>query len=515
MITKKLLIKNKFPILIGFLLFVVALFLRVWRLSSAPDIFGDEALYTDIAINLPVYGQLVSYGEPWFVHPPLFFLVQSIFFQSVGISEVTLTNVFTARLPTCLWSSLTVLVVFVWITKASNYKIGTATALLLMFEPYSLRYGRIGIMDSMMIMFIVTSLYLFWKANDNGGFKRYVLAGVFFGLALLTKELAFYLFLPILIWWIITRYVSKVKVSIRKLSAFIGTSLLVYLGSFIWGLHLDTYGFLDAKIFLIKRVFWIIGDYTDYNNPRYTSFINDLIRVADIYIVSYILLALAPVACLYLIFREKSRISILLSSWFIGSAIFFGLIGVQNIKFFVYITMPAAVVVVYTLSKIHFRTPVVKMSEGWGSKSKQLLPFTCLTTVRSRLLPQYKVIIVILLAIMIMVNSGVWYRLYGIETDDALKQSIEWTQANIPEGTTIVARSYFDSFFLKNYTICAGTLHDITGQNIHYFILILHSNYYENNEDLLEYLTTNGKVICTFYGREIRQINIYYVKNPI
>lgn len=487
--------ENRVTVSVCVLLFIFALFLRAWRLSFAPDIVGAEVLYTQITVNLPLYGQLMAFGKAWFVHPPLFYLLQSVFFQSVGISEVNLTNIYTARLMACLLSSLTIAVIFIWITKVSNFKVASAATLLLIFEPYALKWSRIGLQESMVILFIVTSLYLFGKAEDNGSFKRYILAGVFFGLALLTKELAFYLLLPIAVWWLLTRYISKVKVSIRRISAFIGTALLMYIGYVIWGLSVDAPAFLNTKSVLIQRAFWIIRD-TGYTHPRYTSFMTDFLETADIYIVTYILLVLAPVACIYLIFRERSRSSILLSSWFIGSAIFFGSIGIRNPQFFTYITVPAAVIVGYTLSKLRFKIPA---RLGWKHKKVSLYLVTGI------------------LAVLTLYNVGVWHSLYGVGTDDAFSQPILWVRENIPKGVMIVTQPAY-SHLLKEYTILDfehfNTLEQIRGLNIQYFILSPRYTYVME-PDMLEYVLTEGRLVASFYGRSLREVNVYYISHPI
>ena len=158
---KKIIIKNRVAIVLGITLFIVSMFLRVWRVSSVPDIFGDEVLYNDIALQLPQYGQLMAFGSAWFAHPPLYFLMQSAFFQIAGISSVTLVNVFIGRLTSALYSSLTVLVVFGVITKLSDYRVGAVTAIVLLFEPYALKFSRIGILDTAAVLFILIAFYIF------------------------------------------------------------------------------------------------------------------------------------------------------------------------------------------------------------------------------------------------------------------------------------------------------------------------------------------------------------------
>ena len=171
--------KNRIPIFVGAALFVLAFFLRVWRLSSAPDIFGDEVLYVDIAVKLPQFGQLMAFGQPWFVHPPLFYMLQSAFFQFLGIKGVNLANVFTARFTSAFYSSLTVLVVFALVTKISNIKIGAISAVVLAFEPYALKYSRLGLLESAVILFVVLALYMYYSADGGQNARNFLWAAYF------------------------------------------------------------------------------------------------------------------------------------------------------------------------------------------------------------------------------------------------------------------------------------------------------------------------------------------------
>lgn len=484
---------NRVLIIVGLILFVLSLFLRLWRFSSAPDIFGDEVLYCRMAIDLPVYGQLMAFGKPWFVHPPLYFMTLDSVFQWMGLNQVTLDNVFNARLLTSVCSALTVPIVFIWITKASNYKIGFTIALLLVFEPYALKFGRIGILESMVMLFIVISLYLFWEANEKGGFGRYILAGVFFGLSLLTKELALFLIVPIAIWWLLTRYFLKEKVDARKVLVFLGTGLLMYLRYVVWALLVTASIFLQTKIYLIQRVFWIIKD-TGYTNPAHISFAPDFMETAYLYIATYVLLAIAPFACLYMI-SERKQLPVLLASWAIGSAIFFLAIGIHNPQFFVYVTVSAVVVDGYALSMIYPKL-LAKIQEAqwsWKHPKRWLIG---------------------LMAVLLIYNAGAWYTLYGVGTDDAFSQSISWIEANIPRGTEIVS-PYTYEYFLKDYKMYdLETTEDVKGKSIHYFITSPRWTYLQSN-DLQEYIKKNGRVIETFYGTSLRKIDIYYIENPL
>ncbi len=482
--------ENRLAVSIGILLFALAFALRVWRLSSTPDIFGDEVLYTGMTVTLPQYGHLVAFGQPWFIHPPLYFIFQSAFFQLAGIHGVTLANVFTGRLTACLYAALGVAAVFIWIAKVSNIQIGIATAFVLMLEPYALKYSRIGILESLVMLFAIIALVFFWRANSNSGLKNYVLAGVFFGLALLTKELAVFLIVVVVVWFLLTRYVAKNKVNVKGTTVFLVTGLLMYLAYVVWALSIDASLFLTTNYNLLERALWIIRN-TGYTNPNYISFTSDFISRANIYLITYILLGVAVIASVYFIVKDRSKFTLLLSSWFIGSAIFFGVIGAHNPQFFIYVTVPAAVIAGYTIAKL---------ASGIISRNRKVM-FAAL----------------LLLFVVIGYNMAVWVVVDG-RNDNAISQSINWAQENIPNGEKIWCPQYTYQFLFTNYQIVKmeaySSLNSLKGQDIHYFITSPRWTYLVD-KSTLNYITSNGTRVAVFYGRSTQEVDIYYIPNPL
>jgi 4-amino-4-deoxy-L-arabinose transferase-like glycosyltransferase len=483
---KSILAENRLLISFSVLIFAIALVLRVVNLSNSPDIFGDEVFYTSLAVTLPQYGHLVAFGQPWFIHPPLYYALQSGFFQLAGIHGVTLTNVLTGRLTSCIYASLAAAAVFVWVSKISSIKIGAATALVLMLEPYALKYNRIGILESLVMLFAIIALYFFSVASSKPGLKNYVLGGVFFGLALLTKELAIFIIAIVVVWLLLTRYVAKSKVDIKGTIAFLVTGLLMYLGYVIWALSIDASAFLSTSSTLLQRALWIIRS-TGYGSPNYASFTADFIGHADIYLMTYVVLALAVVSCVYLLYKQKDKTAVLFSSWFFGSAIFFGGLGIQNPQFYIYVTIPAAVVAGYTIAKFAF---------GFISRNRKVI-FAAL----------------LLIFVIIGYNMAVWV-VIDAGKDTAFSQSVTWAQANIPKGQSIFASNSAYYYILTGYHVYTAnsTTTDLKALNIHYFILCPRLDYYLS-PNFIAYVQTNGILLASFYGQSLKQIDVYYIKN--
>ncbi|HUS13615.1 MAG TPA: hypothetical protein VM536_01175, partial [Chloroflexia bacterium] len=66
-------------------LFGLSLLLGSYRLGETIDINSDEATYTIESVSLYQTGLTQWNGAPFFVHPPLFYMVEGAYFAARGI----------------------------------------------------------------------------------------------------------------------------------------------------------------------------------------------------------------------------------------------------------------------------------------------------------------------------------------------------------------------------------------------------------------------------------------------
>jgi hypothetical protein len=70
---------------VALLIFVFTFGLTIYRISQAPDIFTDEIIYTRVGIRTAGEGALVwDSGEAFLIHPPLYFILEAIYFTFAG-----------------------------------------------------------------------------------------------------------------------------------------------------------------------------------------------------------------------------------------------------------------------------------------------------------------------------------------------------------------------------------------------------------------------------------------------
>lgn len=178
---------------------VLAFFLIFFRLTRA-DLQGDDAHYAFRSIGYIDYMssqlqttplQWFSGHMPWWTKlsfhdaPPLFFLVQHIFFKIFGVND------FVAKMPSALCAWALIGVVFLIGRELYSTKSGLAAALILTLSNYHIWLGRMGYLESLMLLLVSLSLLFLLKSKNKP--RQILLAGFFLGLAMITKYTSFFL----------------------------------------------------------------------------------------------------------------------------------------------------------------------------------------------------------------------------------------------------------------------------------------------------------------------------------
>ena len=184
---------------------------------------ADEQTYSQWAYHMVRSGDYLTpyaFGglAVWIGKPPLPMWFMSLAYQLFGV------NNFVTRLSSAVFGVLTLVLVYFLAKKLYNRYVGFASALVLgTFNTFYL-FARHAMTDVFFVFFIVASFYFFVLSEKNEKLNRYViLSGLFFGLALMTKQVE-----ALLIPLIIFSYLLVTKRSIRFL---IQKALYGFLGS--------------------------------------------------------------------------------------------------------------------------------------------------------------------------------------------------------------------------------------------------------------------------------------------
>lgn len=172
---------------------VLVSFLLFFRLTRH-DMLGDDAHYAfrsigyfDFMASLEQTTPVQWFGErpgwsflSFHDHPPLVFLIQYIFFKLFGVS------IFVSRLPAAMAAFGSLLVGYFLGKRLGGIRTGLLATAVLALNNYFIWTGRIGLLESVFIFFLLLGLLHLikgWQDNE----KYFVWSGFYFALSFLCK----------------------------------------------------------------------------------------------------------------------------------------------------------------------------------------------------------------------------------------------------------------------------------------------------------------------------------------
>ena len=166
---------------VGIILSSVLLF---WRLGSSPLWDQDEAKYAGIAREILRTGDWITLhwnGEPWFVHPPLYFWLVAATGKWIGGTEFVAR--FWSAVPGALGVGLTGLLG----RELFGPDCGLLSAFVLSTTLQWWAQARLAVFDPLLVLWMLLSLLGFWRGYARGERQGYLIAFVASGLGTLTK----------------------------------------------------------------------------------------------------------------------------------------------------------------------------------------------------------------------------------------------------------------------------------------------------------------------------------------
>jgi 4-amino-4-deoxy-L-arabinose transferase-like glycosyltransferase len=180
-----------------FIILAVGTLLFLFNLGGRDLWEPDESRYAVIAREMRETGNWVLphlNGEIYAEKPPLFFWLVNLSTFFLGENS-ELAN----RLPSALAGLITLFVTFLFGEKLFHPRVGFLSAMVLGTSFLFLQLSRWMMLDSLMTLFFLLTLYYFHLGveKEEGRRKYYLLAGLFMGFGVLTKGPLAYLPLPI------------------------------------------------------------------------------------------------------------------------------------------------------------------------------------------------------------------------------------------------------------------------------------------------------------------------------
>jgi 4-amino-4-deoxy-L-arabinose transferase-like glycosyltransferase len=186
----------------------------IYVITSTSQVL-DEQFYPGVGKYTLTTGDFSPFAYRF--HPPLAYYINSIFLYTDNnpvwnekpfdmaniISVYGIDNyLFLTRLPIAVMSLVLGIFIFVWARKLYGNRAALFSLVLFCFEPTIIANSAVATTDMAAATFIFIAMYFFWKMHIARGMKNTALAGIFLGLALLSKFTALIL-LPVAFFMIL------------------------------------------------------------------------------------------------------------------------------------------------------------------------------------------------------------------------------------------------------------------------------------------------------------------------
>lgn len=202
---KKILSKELF-----ILIFIVSIisFLLFWKLGTNYLSNWDEAWYADISRTMLRTNNFLTpfwNREPFFEKPPLYFWFSLLQFKLFGISE------FSVRLTSVISALGIVFVVYFFAKQFLTKNIGLISLIILFSSIGFLYRSRTGNLDTLLTFFMTSAVFFFFKAMEANR-QWFIALGMSLGLGFLSKGfIAFYPFIVILLFLVLSKKFNILK----------------------------------------------------------------------------------------------------------------------------------------------------------------------------------------------------------------------------------------------------------------------------------------------------------------
>jgi hypothetical protein len=155
------------------------------------DLFGDEVIYADLGRSV-VNGGFPSFYGPFFLHGPGYFYLEAGWAHLFGNPPGLMPLVYEMRSLNALLAAVTAVALVLLATRAGSLWSGAAAGLLFALDPFCLRQNDRVLLETALIMWVMLGYLVFvtliGRSPSRGAVARAILAGLFFGFAVLTKD---------------------------------------------------------------------------------------------------------------------------------------------------------------------------------------------------------------------------------------------------------------------------------------------------------------------------------------
>lgn len=484
--------------------FALTFILRALFIERSYDVLSDEVTYLEVSKNV-VGGQGVTlHGAPFFLHPPLFFLIEGLVTLLSSAVRV-IDQVQNIRYLNASLAGATAVALYAIARRIGGRPAAFVTIAWFALDPFMIRINSRNLLETCAFLWIALGYLVLLPLTDptRGArtrgtarwrrWRRPVAAGVLLGLALLTKDvMAFLVFGPLGIA-VLTGWCLRRRTALAVAMTAAATYAVYPLGVILAG---DGPEFFAQKLHGLVRFLGLVKT-TGFVASGGPSFLTAVTKNLDIFAPTYVLIGLGIPAALLLFLRGTSehRLVALLSGSAFAMLAYSVFLGTLEEQFFYYLVMPALLAVVLAWRLV------------LGFENRPRIP--SLTAAGSRLVG---LVAPVALAVALAWSGLVWLEVH-LTPDNGYEQMLTYMKRNVPNGTPIGVTTEPQQFILQGYVIVqVPSVHPLQNDLVSYAAVSskqVEEGYVKNGESVYAWLRANAEPVFTFEGRTYGKLILF------
>jgi hypothetical protein len=285
------------------LLAVATVALRLWHQGSAYELFMDEIQYADVGNSFAAGRGPELFGEPFFLHPPLFFALLG---RVIGdpVPHMTVEFVLGLRWVNLVFAAANALLVVAIAKRVVGHRGALLAGALYALDPFIVRFdSRLMLEASMMTGILVGVLAALLVVDQPALRRRYawlLLTGLAFGAAATTKSTSVVVTTVPLLLMIVTSWGLRR----REAAAAFAVQCAVYAAYLLWVASTGRVGdWFDQTLGGIFRAVGVATQ-TGYNAPGGSSFADRVLANLGMFASSYLVIVAATGYASYLLVTD-------------------------------------------------------------------------------------------------------------------------------------------------------------------------------------------------------------------
>jgi Dolichyl-phosphate-mannose-protein mannosyltransferase len=472
----------------------VTFMLRAAFLNRSFEVFFDESIYLTISQNTAHSSSITYDGKiPFFLHPPLFFLIEAGFLDLTRPLGNQIQQIFAVRYVNVFFAALTSGLILLLCRRLANWAAGLAAAAAFAVEPFLIRINSRNLLETVATFWVLLGLYLLTKPRDEGRAAPSTLSGgLAFGAALLTNEpSAFLTLLPLAVCTVTGRPLPRT----RALSAALAAAALYSLyplGVLLSGTWSE---FADQKLRGLRRFAGLLQE-SGFNAGHGPSFHSAVLSHADQFLTTYALIGYGAVVIVLLALfgRGPGRLVALWGGCAYLLQVYSVFFGTNEEQYFYYVVVLAIV------------ASAVGTAQLWRTGTED-------TPTRIRLV---RAVILGLLPLFFVWSGHVWTERH-LTPDNGYERLFAYIEHSVPPGSRISATDSTQIALLRDHpyqVASAGTPAAVTALRVQYLMVstqLVHDGYSSATPELLAWLPRHAVLLHRFYGPTDGELLFYQI----